>query len=504
MERPVLIMLLSMFCTILSCKDSKQSISGSNSNEEQGANNESSQDLMVEGNFSKESAEDQIKKGWEKVPEILKRIVPPTFPEVSYNVLEHGAKGNASFDNSVVFQSLIDEVSTKGGGMVLVPSGQYFIDGPIHFRDNINLHLEEGARIYFSSNANSYLPAVKIRFEGTVCYNYSPLIYGIGLKNIAITGKGTVDGAARKWSKEWRKVQKPDKDRLRQMGNDKIPEEQRVFANGWLDLDGDGKDDGYGDRKEHFLRPSLIEFYECENILIDGVSVRESPFWTIHPVFCRNVTMTNLNVFGDTLNDDGIDPDSSEDVLIENCEIRTEDDAISIKAGRDQDAWDRPDSKNIVIRNNRLLSGVNALCIGSEMSGGVSQVFAENNYIANGKHALNFKCNLDRGGQVQHVYLRNTEISSCEEAMFIFRMDYHGYRGNNFPTKFNDFYVSGIKCGTVEKTPFKIVGVASEPISRVYISDVDIAKAGESSELDHVTDIIFDDVNIDGSVFALE
>lgn len=451
--------------------------------------------------FNLSSAKAAEEEGWAKVPEILARIVPPVFHDYTIDIKSKGAFGDSLFDNRPIFQNTIDEVAQRGGGIIFVPFGQYYLDGPLHFRDNINLHLEKGARIFFSSNVSSYLPAVKVRWEGTVCYNYSPLIYGYQLENVAITGQGIIDGAAREWSTEWRKVQNPDKDVLRQMGNDQVPEEQRVFANGFLDLDEDGVDDGYGDRKQHYLRPSLIEFYECENLLIEGVSIMNSPFWTVHPIFCKNVILRNLNVYGDVLNDDGIDPDSCEDVLIEGCEIETRDDAISIKAGRDQDAWSRPRSKNIIIRKNRLLSGVNALCIGSEMSGGVSNVFAENNYIANGMHALNFKCNLDRGGQVHHIYLRNTEISSCREAMFIFRMDYHGHRGNNFPTRFNDFYVSGITCGEVEKTPFKIVGVEAEPISRIFLSDITIKKAGQKSEIANAQNILFDNVSIDGKEF---
>ncbi|PJF38854.1 MAG: polygalacturonase, partial [Phototrophicales bacterium] len=146
------------------------------------------------------------------------------------------------------------------------------------------------------------------------------------------------------------------------------------------------------------MRPTFIEFFECENILIDGLTLRNSPFWNVHPVFCRNVTLRNLNVEHGTTNDDGIDPDSCTDVLIENCTIDTHDDAIAIKAGRDQDAWKRPPAQNIIVRNCNLTSGVNAFCIGSEMSGDVRHVFFEKSKVARARHGINFKCNLDRGG----------------------------------------------------------------------------------------------------------
>ena len=437
--------------------------------------------------------------GWAMVPHILERINPPKIARQTFNVVDYGAKGDGAKDNRAAIAEAIKQAAQRGGGRIVFPQGDYLIDGPIHLKSNIELHLQKGARIFFSDNSESYLPAVKVRWEGTVCYNYSPLIYGIGLKNIAITGEGVIDGDAVNWSKTWRKKQNPDKAVLRQMGNDRIPEEQRVFGNGFLDLDDDGQDDGYGDGKPHYLRPSLLLLYNCENILIEGVTFKNSPFWTVHPVFSKNITIRNLTVFGSVLNDDGINPDSCEDLLIEGCTIQTRDDAISIKAGRDQDAWDRLPSRNIIVRENRLLSGVNAFCIGSEMSGGVEYIFAENNYIANGKHALNFKCNLDRGGQVQHVYLRNFQIESCQDAMFIFRMDYHGYRGNHYPTKFNDFYISNIQCDSVNKTGLVIVGVDDEPIRRLFLSNITIKKADQSKILSFTKDILFENVWINGA-----
>ncbi|MEQ9296934.1 MAG: glycoside hydrolase family 28 protein [Cyclobacteriaceae bacterium] len=453
---------------------------------------------VKKSDFTYEKAKQLEAEGWAQVPAILERIVPPTFPENEFILTDFGAVGDSVTNSLPAMTEAITACNKAGGGTIIVPAGQFFMEGPIHMKSNVHIYLEEGARIFFTSDHEKYLPAVKVRWEGTLCYNFSPLIYAYQQTNIAITGKGEIDGAAKEWSREWRKVQNPEKDVLRQMGNDTIPVEQRVFANGFLDLDGDGKDDGYGDGKLHYLRPSLVVFYECENILLEGVSFKNSPFWTIHPVFSKNITIRDIDVFGEVLNDDGIDPDSCEDVLIEGCTVVTHDDAISIKAGRDQDAWHRPGSKNIIIRDNDLLSGVNALCIGSEMSGGVMNVFAENNRIGGGKHALNFKCNLDRGGQVQNIYLRNTQIESCDEAMFIFRMDYHGYRGNNYPTKFNDFYVSGITCDSVKEKPFKIVGVADEPISRIMLDDIKINQAGIDSQIEHTSDIVFNNVTVNG------
>ena len=285
--------------------------------------------------FTEDYALRMEQEGWEEVPRILARIKPPTFPEAIFPVKDFGARGDSLADDRPAFLQAIEACSQSGGGTVVVSPGQYFIKGPLHLKDNVHIHLEEGSRIFFSQAPEDYLPVVKVRWEGTVCYNYSPLIYGYQLENIAITGKGMIDGAAKEWSMGWRKLQKPEKDRLRQMGNDTIPEEQRVFGNGFLDLNGDGQDDGFGDGQPHYLRPTLIELFECKNILLEDFTIKESPFWTVHPVFSKNITIRRLKVSGSVLNDDGVDPDSCEDVLIEGCEIQTRDDAISIKAGRD-------------------------------------------------------------------------------------------------------------------------------------------------------------------------
>jgi len=402
--------------------------------------------------------------GWKQVDSILERINAPEFPDRVFNVKDflQSKEGEKAFVNGV--NRAVVECNAQGGGKVVIPSGEHIANGPIHLLSNVNLHLEEGAVLKFGVNPIDYTPLVLVRWEGTLCYNYSPLIYAHKQNNIAVTGKGIIDGQTQlgwyKWKRDNNGMnQEPDKKTLRQYGNDVTPVETRVFGNGYLDLNSDGEDDGYGDGKEHYLRPTSIEFLECRNILFEDFTIRNTPFWNIHFVFCKNVTVRRLNIQKGTTNDDGLDPDSSADVLIENCIINTMDDAIAIKAGRDQDAWERLPAENIVIRNNNLTSATNGFCIGSEMSGGVRNVFVYDNEIPQVMRAINFKCNLDRGGQVEKIYIRNNRVGTCAAELFIFRMDYHGYRGNNYPTKFNDFFVTDISCDSVKQTAFKIVGV---------------------------------------------
>ncbi len=453
--------------------------------------------------FTLEHAKQLEADGWNRAREILAGITQPSFPANTMNLADFGGKGDAVTDNRPAFQKAIHSLSEKGGGKLMVSPGEYLVDGPIVLKSNIHIEIQKGATICFSSNAESYLPVVKQRWEGTVCYNYSPLIYAIGQTNLALTGEGTIDGNGATWSKEWRKKQNPDKAILRQMGNDKVPEERRVFGNGFLDLDGDGRDDGHGDGRQHWLRPPLIQFYECRNILIEGLTIKNSPFWTVHPVFCRNIIARKLIIRGTTINDDGFDPDSCEDVLLEGCDIATTDDAVSIKAGRDQDAWERPGTKNLIIRNNRLSSGVNALCIGSEMSGGVKNVFMENNTLIDSQNALCFKCNLDRGGEVNNIYIRNTKINHCRETMLVFTMDYHSYRGNHFPTKFNHFFLSGITCETSVGMAFTIVGVPTQSIERIYLNDVAVKHAKNGNTVKYVDHMLANNVMIAGDPVQL-
>lgn len=447
--------------------------------------------------FTLQTAQQQEAEGWAEMPAILARINPPAFPDKAVDLTDFGGTGDGTSDNRQAFQRAIAFLVEQGGGKLTVPPGIYWVDGPIVMQSAIHLEVQKGATIRFSSNPASYLPAVKQRWEGTVCYNYSPLIRGHNLTHVALTGEGTIDGAGVDWAHSWKEKQDPDKAVLRRMGNDKVPEERRVFGNGFLDLDGDGKDDGHGDGQPHYLRPPLIQFYECEGILLEGLTLTGSPFWTVHPVFCRNVIGRNLRIISDSPNDDGFDPDSCEDVLIEDCVIDTRDDAIAIKAGRDQDAWDRPSSRNIIIRNNILQSGANALCIGSEMSGGVETVFAENNTIPRAGNALKFKCNLDRGGFVRSIFIRDTIIDSCRQSLLDFTTDYHGYRGGNFPVAFHDFHISGITCKETGRAAFEINGVESRPIERVYLNNIHVEKARQKLSISHAEGLIFRDVIID-------
>jgi len=333
------------------------------------------------------------------VNRILKSIVAPVFPTAVFNVMEYGAINDGVTDARQAINKTITGCSNASGGMVLVPPGKYYVAGSIIMKSNVNLRIEEGAEIIFSSNPKDFAPFVLTIFEGTELFNYSPLVYGYHVSNIAITGKGILNGNATSGFATWRPQGSKNQDRLRQMGIDQVPVNERTF----------GMDSN--------LPPSMIQFFGCSNILIQDIHILDSPYWVIHPVFCTNITVRGVEIKSYNLNNDGCDPEYSRNVLIENSTFNTGDDAIAIKAGRDQDGWriGQP-TENIVIRNCVFNSRCNGLCIGSEMSAGVRNVFMENVVVKNSLSGVYFKSNSDRGGFIRNVWIRNVTCDSVRTA----------------------------------------------------------------------------------------
>ncbi|HEX8137003.1 MAG TPA: glycoside hydrolase family 28 protein [Pyrinomonadaceae bacterium] len=348
--------------------------------------------------------------GWGAVPGILARIRPPRFPARDFKITDYGARGDGQTDNTDAIRKAIAACNSAGGGRVVVPRGT-FLTGAIHLKSNVNLHVSEGATLKFSTDPAKYLPVVYTRWEGTECMNYSPLIYAFEQENIAVTGRGTLDGSAsdENW---WRWARRgeggtptpaaPDIRRLREMGQQGVPVRERVFGEG------------------HYLRPSFIEPYRSRNILIEGVRIINSPFWEIHPTLSSNITVRGVDIFSHGPNNDGCDPESSRDVLIEDCVFDTGDDCIAIKSGRDNDGRRvGVPSENIIIRNCTMKDGHGGVVIGSEISGDCRNVFVENCRMdsPNLDRALRFKSNAIRGGVLENVFMRNVQVGRVAEAV---------------------------------------------------------------------------------------
>jgi polygalacturonase len=412
---------------------------------------------------------------------VIARIRPPRFPGRDFDVCGYGASGDGKTDCRAAFAKAIAECNKAGGGRVVVPAGTYLSNGPINLLSNVNLHVAEGATIRFGTNPADYLPCVLVRWESTRCYNYSPLVYAYKQKNIAITGAGTLDGQAQTFWSKWKSGQTPDQDALREMGAKGVPVEQRRFGSG------------------HYLRPCMCEPYDCRNILIEGVTMMRSPFWTMHPVFCTNVTVRRVHVLPGTTNDDGCDPDSSRDVLIEDCIFDTADDHIAIKAGRDRDAWGGRPCENIVVRRCQGVSTrANAYTIGSEMSGGVRNVFILDCTAGDaGKGVLNIKSNSDRGGVVENIWVRGVRADVGDYGIQL-QTDYKGITGHPHPALYRNFHFEDVRVKIARHAGISSIGIAAKPIESVFLKNVEIEKAAVALQIAETSKIDMQNVRING------
>jgi polygalacturonase len=422
--------------------------------------------------------------GWEGVPAILARIVPPTFPDRDFDIRAYGAVADNATDIKPALDKAIAACHAAGGGRVVVPAGDWFVKGPIHLSSRVNLYLAEGATVNFSTDPNDYMPVVHTRFEGIELMNLSPLIYAFGQEDIAITGKGTFHGRASDknwWS--WR-LGKDGVSRARSYGREDLartPVEQRVL----------GVDDG--------LRPVFVQPYRCKNILIEGVTFRDSPMWFLNPVLCQNVIIRNVTIIGHGPNNDGCDPDSCKDVLIEGCYFDTGDDCIAIKSGRDADGRRvGVPSENIVIRNCRMRDGHGGVVIGSEMSGGVRNVFAEDCQMdsPNLDRALRIKSNSYRGGFVENVYFRSVKVGLVADAVFRINMFYQNDRGRYLPVVRNIV----MEDVTAQKAPraFYFHGLDELPIRDVTIKNCKFDDVSQPSVMSGIEGLRLINVKING------
>ena len=389
---------------------------------------------------------------WAKVPGILKNIVPPAFADTVYDVTDYGAKSDTTFDSRPAILQAISHCNTNGGGTVLIPAGNYFIKGAITLKSNINLHIAEGARLEFSTKAADYLPMVLTKWEGTECFNYSPFIYAYQCTNVAVTGKGTIDGNGSVTFNGWHAIQGPAVDRLRQMGIDSVPVYQRVFGEG------------------HYLRPCMIQFYGCKNVLVEDLKIYDSPFWIIHPVFCDNVTVRNVYIDSNNYNNDGCDPESCKNVLIENCTFDTGDDCIAIKSGRNADGrkWNIP-SENIIVRNCKMKNGHGGVVIGSEISGGYRNLFVENCQMdsPNLDRVIRIKTSTCRGGIIENVFVRDITVGQCREAVLRINLQYENRENcnRNFPPVVRNVHLKNVTC---EKSRLGVLIIGLDDDQHVY------------------------------------
>lgn len=373
-------------------------------------------------------------------PDINKQIVIPVFRDVIYNIADYGAvAGNPDFLNSSIINATIDRCNKEGGGVVVVPEGTWHT-GPIVMKSNVNLKVEEGAVLLFTSDTSQY-PRVLTRWEGMDCYNTSPMIYAYEQDNIAITGKGTIDGGAS--GDNWWGMP-----RLNPVAG--RPHRGRTLLSEWNEA-GTPVEERIMFVNDH-LRPQLINLYKCRNILIGGVTLTRPAFWTIHPLLCENLTVKGVTMITEGApNGDGCDPESCRNVLIEDCFFDTGDDCIAIKAGRNFDGrkWNIP-SENIIVRNCRMKNGHGGVVIGSEISGGFRNLFVEDCEMDSPSldRVIRIKTNNCRGGVIENIFVRNVNVGQCNEAVLKINLVYEPNENctRDFPPLVRNVYLDNVKC----------------------------------------------------------
>ena len=411
-------------------------------------------------------------------------LAAPALPQaraVDYPITEFGAKADGETDALPAIMQAIEKADSEGGGRIVCTGGTFFVKGPIQVNaSRINLFVNASTTLKFSGDPADYLPVVLTRFEGTLVYNYSPLIYAPHVSDFAVTGAGTLDGSGSNEFAKWSSKESKDQDKLRALGNDTKPLNQRVFGSG------------------HYLRPSMLQPFNATNVLIEGVTVKDSPFWVIHPTLCANVTVRGVTVDSSNKNNDGCDPDSCTDVLIENSSFHTGDDCISVKSGRDADAWKvgKP-TERVAIRNIVCTTSCNGFCVGSEMSGGVSDVVVQNFTCASCGNAINFKANKDRGAYIRNISIDGMNAVKVKGSFVEWTNNYHGARGGDFPTLFSDFRITNSRCHEAG-TGINAGGLDEKPIEDAMLVNVTVEKASKALDIKNVKDFVFDTVIING------
>ncbi|HMP83339.1 MAG TPA: glycoside hydrolase family 28 protein [Verrucomicrobiota bacterium] len=425
-------------------------------------------------------------RAWAQMPEILKRIVPPTFPQRDFDVTKFGAVEGGTQKVTEAFAAAIDACARAGGGRVIVPAGK-FLTGPVHLKSNVELHLADGAEIIFSDVFEDYLPPVFVRVGGVELYNYSPLIYARGCTNIAITGKGKLNGNAKAW---WDWKSRETKEGFN-MGAAGVPVEKRVFGT-----------------TNAAIRPSFVSFVECKNILMEDFTIGSGPNWTIHPIYCENITIRRVNVDTDGPNNDGIDPDSCRDMLIEHCTFSTGDDCVVLKSGYNQDGWrvGRP-TENVIMRHCFSKRGHGGLVIGSEMSGGVRNVFMYDCEFEGTDRAVRIKSRADRGGVVENIYARDLRVKNMRREVVIMNMDYGSDRSAVLavtPPVFRNMEIRDVT-GDGAPTAILLTGMEDSLIQNIRFVNMKI-RSTKGVVANNVTGLSFDNVQVSpekGPVFDL-
>jgi polygalacturonase len=430
---------------------------------------------------------------------------------VYFDVRDYGAVADGKTKITEAIRKAIEAASAAGGGTILFPPGTY-LSGPIHLKSNITLLVDAGAVLKFSAEFDDYLPMVRVRWEGTEVNAFSPLIYADKSENIAVHGRGVLDGQGQAWWDYFRAL-KQDHKKTGVWKTDSKWQQEFVRQNPNLELPDDPEM-----LKMGFLRPPFFQVLDCKNVSIEDVKFVSSPFWTINPVYSDNVTVRGVTIDnpGDSPNTDGIDPDSCRNVHISDCHINAGDDCITIKSGRDKQGRriGRP-AENYTITNCTMLQGHGGVVIGSEMSGGVKNIAVSNCVFQGTDRGIRIKTKRGRGGTVEAVSISNIVMKDIRGEAITVNMFYDPGKSltRDDPGKSQNLDLGTAPEPVTERTPtFRnihisavtgdadqagaLLGLAESPLDDVSLSDIHL-RAKQGLTIRNAKNVRLDAVRVD-------
>ena len=380
----------------------------------------------------------------------------PKIPTLTVNVTDFNPDGNRITE---ALRAAIECVTSQGGGRVVIPRGEW-ICGAIHLRSKLELHLDKGARVVFDPTPEEYLPVVFGVYGGIRCYNYSPLIYGRALTDVALTGEGELYGSGEHWW-PWAK----NLTAREVLYHGKLPVEERVFGT-----------------PEYGLRPMFLQILESERVLIEGLRFVNSPCWTVNAVWSKQVIVRGVTVENpkESPNTDGVNIECCNRALVEDCTIVSGgDDMFCIKAGRNEDAWEVGiPCENVIIRRCRSLypSRSGGVVIGSEMSAGVRNILMEDCDFAENLNCIRIKSKDGRGGVVENIDYRNIRMGKGMRGINLsYRYSCEATDDAEFPGKYmpvlRNLSFDGITCGEVDEG-ISIDGIPDGVMENIYFENI--------------------------------
>ena len=451
---------------------------------------------------------------YEALPFDMPVVQRPSFPDYQVDIRDFGAKADGETLNTEAINNAIKAVSEKGGGKVVIPEGLW-LTGPVVLQNNVNLHVEKNALVLFSGDADLY-PLVRTSFEGLDMLRCQSPVSAMNAENIAITGYGVLDGSGDSWRPvkrnkmtdgQWKsllksggvvdesgKVWYPNEGALKASILTGSKEKREISDSEWEGM-------------KRWLRPVLLSIVKSKRVLLEGVTFRNSPSWCLHPLSCEDLTLNGVKVFNPwySQNGDALDVESCKNVVVTNSLFDAGDDAICIKSGKDADGRRRGEPcENVIVKDNTVLHGHGGFVVGSEMSGGVRNVYVADCTFIGTDVGLRFKSTRGRGGVVENVYVDNINMINIPGDALIADLYYAVKDAPGAPVpavteetpSFKNIHISNISCKGAGRAMF-LNGLPEMPIENFSVRNMRITDAQKGAFINKVAGVTLENIEIE-------